>query len=232
VRALRVLLLLVPALVALAPRAAAEPAAEPLVTRPFVIHHKNLDDVVTLVRPALSPDAEVLIQTRLSTLTITDQPAHVERAAAIIAAFDLPPHEVSLSVNLIRASRRPPAQPMRQSSARIPGSLRELTTWLDYELVGGTSLVATEGDGSSIVLGEEYRVRFQVDLVDERSSRVRLKDFSLEKRAVDREGRESFVPVFDTVVNLRAGTPYAFGATNGETAERALFLTITATLVP
>jgi hypothetical protein len=75
-------------------------------------------------------------------------------------------------------------------------------------------------------------VRFQVDQVDDRVGKIRLREFVLERRSLDPRGRESWVPIFDTVVQLRSGTPYVFGATRGQDSQRALFLTITADIVP
>ena len=81
------------------------------------------------------------------------------------------------------------------------------------------------------ILGEIYRIRFSMDLVDDRAGKIRLKSFVLERRGRE-TGADEYVPIFDTVVNLRSGTPYVFGATRGENAQNALFLTVTASIVP
>jgi hypothetical protein len=224
-------LLLAPAPAA-AQSAGSAVAPRNLVTRAFVIHHKDLDDVVTFIRPALSEDASVLIQSKLKTITITDQAAQVAGVARLLAEFDLPPHEVAITVNLLKASREGPGPKVGLLPGRLPPSLLELTKWLDYELLGGMSIQTTEAERSSLSLGEGYRIRFQVDLVDARSGRVRLNDFVLERSQREAGGGESYVPIFDTVVNLKSGTPYVFGATRGEDAQRALFLTVTVSIAP
>ncbi|MFQ5767662.1 MAG: hypothetical protein ACE5ID_06730, partial [Acidobacteriota bacterium] len=145
---------------------------------------------------------------------------------------DAPPHAVAIKVNLIAASRNKPGHRANFLPGPLPPSLRELTRWLDYRLLGGMSMLTAESDRSSLVLGEIYRIRFQVDLVDERAGLVRLKDFILERRRRDPGEPLVYVPIFDTVVNLKSGTPYVFGATRGEDVRNALFLTISADIKP
>jgi hypothetical protein len=226
---LGILLALLVAPAAGAPAGAGTPAAD-LVTRAFVIHHKDPDDIVSLIRPALSEDSSVLIQSKLRTVTVTDQAEILERIAELIENFDLPPHDVSININLIKASRAGPGPRASTKPFRLPPTLRGLTRWLDYELLGGMSILTTEAEDSSLVLGEIYRIRFSTDLVDDRSGKIRLRSFVLERRG--RDGGDDYVPIFDTVVNLRSGTPYVFGATRGEDAQNALFLTVTASIVP
>lgn len=207
-------------------------AVAALSTRVFTIHHKDLDDVVTLIRPAVSDDASILIQPKLRTVSVTDHAENLDSVRALIAAYDLPPRSVGIQVQLVRATRGGPGPRASVPRDRIPPSLREITRWLDYDLIGSLSLTTAEAERSNLALDEEYRVRFQVDQVDDRVGKIRLREFVLERRTLDRAGRESWVPIFDTVVQLRSGTPYVFGATRGQDSQRALFLTITADIVP
>jgi len=208
------------------------PADTELVTRSFVIHHKDPDDVVALIRPALSSDSSILIQSRIRTLTVTDRRPYLEAVEALIRDFDLPPRDVSLTINLLRASRDLKGSKARVLPGQLPLSLRKVTNWLDYELLGGMTIQSSEAEEASLRLGEDYRVRFEVSLVDDRNERIRLKNFVLERGGVEAGGGESYVALFDTVVNLKSGTPYVFGATRGRDAQHALFLTITARIAP
>jgi len=203
-----------------------------LTTRAFEIHHKDPDDVVALIRPALSADSAILIQSRIRTLTVTDHDRNLDAVDALIRGFDMPPRDVSMTINLLRASRDLKGSTARVLPGQLPPSLRRVTNWLDYELLGGMTIQASESEESTLRLGEEYRVRFQVERVDDRNERIRLKSFVLERGVVGAAGGESFVSLFDTVVNLKSGTPYVFGATRGKDAQRALFLTITARIAP
>jgi hypothetical protein len=225
------LLLLVPAAAVMAEEP--PPTADALLdTRSFVIRHKDPDDVVSLIRPALSDDASVLIQSKIGTLTVTDHAARLDGVEALIAGFDLPPRDVSMTINLLRGTRGAPGSRAGLISSKVPPSLQQLTRWLNYELLGGMTLQASEGESSSLLLGEEYRVRFAVATVDDRSGRVRLKSFILERRVVDPQDGETYVALFDTVVNLKSGIPYVFGATRGQNASAAIFLAISADIAP
>ncbi len=213
--------------------AAESQAEEPgLSTRAFEIHHKDPDDVVMLIRPALSVDSSILIQSRIRTLTVTDHSPNLDAVDALIRSFDLPPRDVSMTINLLRASRDLKGSKARVLPGQLPLSLRQVTNWLDYELLGGMTIQASESEESTLRLGDQYRVRFLVELVDDRNERIRLKSFVLERRVAAAAGDESFVSLFDTVVNLKSGTPYVFGATRGKDAPRAIFLTITARIAP
>lgn len=207
-------------------------AGEQLVTQVFDIHHKELDDVVSLIQSALSDDSSILMRSRVHTISVTDHPGNLTAAAALIADFDVPPLEVTLSINLILASRGERGRPAATMRGRLPPNFSELTKWMNYELLGGLSVRTTELERSSVLLGEEYRIRFQVDRVDDRTNRIRMRDFVLERRVLRPTEGETWVPIFDTVVNLKSGTPYVFGATRGQNARRALFLSITAIIDP
>lgn len=215
------------------PMAGELPAEEEgLTTRAFVIHHKDPDDVVALIRPALSEDSTILIQSRIRTLTVTDHSSNIDAVDALIRSFDLPPRDVSLIINLLRASRDLKGSKARIHPGQLPLSLRNVTKWVDYELLGGMTIQTSESEESTLRLGDEYRVRFKVSMVDDRNERIRLNRFVLERRVAQATGGETYVPLFDTVVNLKSGTPYVFGATRGRDAQRAIFLTITARIAP
>ena len=216
--------------VAAGPVSGAEADAE-LDTRVFEIHHKNMEEVVSLIEGALSDDSSVLMRRRIRTLAVTDRPTNLEEVARLIKAFDVPPQNVSVRISLVRASRGMPGVAAKRSPPGVlPQSFRELTKFVDYELLGGMALETTESESSSLMLGDEYRIRFEVDQVDDRAGRVRLRDFVLERREIRPEEGEVWVPIMDTVVSLRSGTPYLFGATRGQEARRALFVSITAAI--
>ena len=209
-----------------------EVTGEQLATRVFKIQHKELDDVVSLIQSALSDDSSILMRSRIHTISVTDHADNLTEAATLIADFDVPPLEVTLRINLILASRGERGRPAATMMGRLPPNFSELTKWMNYELLGGLSVRTTELERSSVLLGEEYRIRFEVDRVDDRTNRIRMRDFVLERRVLRLAEGETWVPIFDTVVNLKSGTPYVFGATRGQNARRALFLSITAVIDP
>ena len=203
-----------------------------LVKRVFEIQHKELDDVVSLIQSALSDDASILLSSRHHTLELTDNTSNVSAAAVLIGDFDVPAHEVALRITLILASRGEQGRRAASMTGGLPPNFSALTKWMSYEVLGGLSVHTTELERSSVLLGEEYQIRFQVDKVDDRTGRVRLRDFVLERRVRGAAAGEHWIPIFDTVVNLKSGTPYVFGATRGQDARRALFLSINAVIDP
>jgi len=97
-------------------------------------------------------------------------------------------------------------------------------------MVGNARILGTEGERSSLRVGEDYRVDFRIDEVASESGMIRFKPFALQHRELSVEGNERFSPVMDTVLNLRNAQQFIVGASKMEKSNRALFMTVTASL--
>jgi hypothetical protein len=226
--------LLIVLILLLLPRAVAvgDTAGSGLTTRTFTLRYKTVDEAYLLVSPWLSPRGSIRSQPHQKTLTVTDAPPTVQRMGELIAGFDLPPRVVQVAVQLILASSEPasaapPPPPIRGVIERL-NALN--TRWSDYRLVGDAQVMGTEGERSTMRVGEDYKVDFRIDQIAEESKVIRFKPFELSRREPVADGPERYSSIVNTVLNLRDAQLFIVGASKMERSNRALFMTITASV--
>ncbi len=210
-----------------------DPAAPRLPTQLFTIRFKDINDVYLLIEPLLSARGSVRMRPRLRTLAVSDDPETLEKIEAMIQGYDLPPRNVEVSLQLILATAA--GKPPETISPRIRGVIRKLneisTRWSDYRLLGSATVVSSEGEKTSVEMGEDYRISFAVDYASDKPRLVRFQRFTLDRRERSRDPEiraETFTRVLDTALNLKEDKLYIFGASKMESSNRALFMTITA----
>jgi hypothetical protein len=224
--------LIIVALAAPALLGASDPAASGLVSRAFTLRYKSVDEAYILVSPWLTPRGSIQSQPHQRMLTVVDTPEALKHIGDLVAGFDLPPRTVEVAVQLILASSEkgspdPTPPPIRG----VIEKLNALNTrWSDYRLVGDARVLGTEGERSTLRVGDDYRVEFRIDQIADESRVIRFKPFELAHRDLTVEGNERFAPVLDTVLNLRDSQLFIVGASKMERSNRALFMTITASL--
>lgn len=228
-----VLLLLLSLPVPTVPGPSPDPAAPRLPTQLFTIRFKDVNDVYLLIEPLLSARGAVQMQPRLRTLAVTDDPETLEKIEAMIQSYDLPPRNVEVALQLILATAA--GKPPETISPRIRGVIQKLneisTRWSDYRLLGSATVVSSEGEKTSVEMGEDYRISFAVDYASDEQRLVRFKRFTLDRRERARDpepDKEIYTRVLDTALNLKENKLYIFGASKMESSNRALFMTITA----
>jgi hypothetical protein len=203
-----------------------------LATRAFTVRYKDVDDVYLLISPYVGPRGSIRTEPRRKVLTVLDTPENLSRIQELIAAYDLPPRNVEVAVQLIlasagQASPEPAPPPIRG----VIEKLNALSTrWNDYRLVGNARVLGTEGERSSLRVGDDYRIDFKIDQVSDESRVIRFKPFELQRRELSVEGNERYASVLSTVLNLRDSQLFIVGASKMERSNRALFMTITASL--
>jgi hypothetical protein len=208
------------------------PGADGLVTRVFTLRYKSVDDAYLLVSPWLTPKGSLRAQPHQKTLTIVDTPDGVKQAETLITGFDLPPRVVQVAVQLILASaEKNPIVPTPPPIKGVVDRLNALSTrWSDYKLVGDARVLGTEGERSTLKVGDDYKVDFRIDQIADESRIIRFKPFELARKEPAIEGQERYQPVLNTVLNLRDSQLFIVGASKMERSDRALFMTITASL--
>lgn len=201
----------------------------------FTVRFRSLDEVYLLVSPLLGPGGTIQTQPHQRTLTVTETPATLLHIAEVIAAYDIPPRSVEVSVQLILASigqgstDTPPPPPIRGVIDRLNALS---TRWQDYRLLGDARVMGTEGESSAVQVGDAYRVAFRIERVSDENRLIRFKPFELQRREPVVEGRERYSSIMNTVLNLRDSQLFIVGASKMERSNRALFMTVTAALQP
>lgn len=232
VRALRAAAAALLALLA-APSAFAAPEkaerAPAVPERTFTLQYRRADDAAFLVRPLLSAAGSVTL--RSNHLTVRDAAPVLERCAQAIAAFDLPPRSVALSVTLLRASGTaagPSGAVTVSDEIRGVGErLRKLFNFTAYAPLDALVVQGTEGDSVSYTIGGDYRLAFLLEPSSD-ARVVRLKDLTLERLRKDAQGKETRSEILHTSVNVPMGQTNVLGIGRDEAATGALFLVFSA----
>lgn len=223
---------------AVAAAAAPDPPKEPPATvasgvpteaRLFRLQYRSVDEAVALIRPLLSEDGTLLLQPRRRALTVHDRPERLAQVQEFLASWDLPPRNVRLTLQLIRARAvEGGAVRLSQELRGLGEALKDVTRWTDYENAGGRSITVSEGESATLDI-DEYRVQLTLDTASGAGT-VRLKRFALLKRETGSGGAERLRPIWDTVMNLKVDQTTVLGATRLEQSQKAILLTISASV--
>ena len=206
--------------------AADEPS---LSSRTFTARYRGVDEIVALIQPAVSERGSYAVQPRIKSVTVTDTAENLKKMEELIAGFDLPPRVIKLVVQLMRAEEGTPAEKPQRRMGLPPSIIQDVTKWGVITPIGSAALVTAENESGSVVLGEEFRVLFQVGAVSPRIGVIRLERFSLERSRKGPDGHPKTATIIDLVLNLKGGVTTVLGATSSQDSRQALFVSVTAT---
>ena len=209
-------------------------AADEIVPRAYPVRFKSLADAAELVSAVLSPQGTVTLQPRLKTLVVQDRPAVLDRVAALLQSFDLPPRNVEVTLSLFlgtdrreqEAGRSIPSDVSSRDVRGIAETLGDFTKWNAYAPLGKGSVTGAEGERITVNLSEEYRVAYEIETVQD--ANVKLKNFALYRVSRTAEGKESLQTVYTASVVLPVGRSLMLGAAQNPESKRALFLALQA----
>jgi len=211
-------------------------AVPEVVVRVITLKHRSPDDALAVVRPVLTEGASVIVQPKGNTLTVRDSADAVDRAARTIAAWDLPPRRIDLTVTLLRAATGDRAgRPSGPDGAdQLPGvgeRLRKLFRFTSYTRLDAVLVQGVEGQTVAYVLGGGYRLEFRIE-PGENPQQVRLKGLLFERlRRVPGPGiAEARHDILRTTINVAMGQPYILAVGKDEAATGALVLVFTGTV--
>lgn len=215
------------------PRAAAAPQAPtaaiaPIpVVRVFTLRFRRAEEALLLVRPLLTENGSVVLQSRLNTLTVRDAPQAIERTAQALASYDVPPRAIQISVTLLKASSDAAKGVERRAvSDEIKGvgeRLKKLFNFTDYNALDSVVVQGMEGESVAYAIGGEYKLEFFLDPSGDDAT-VRLKSLALGRLRKDAQGRDVWRDLVKTSLNVPVAQPYVLGIGKDEAASGALFL--------
>jgi hypothetical protein len=196
-------------------------AAQSLSVKTFQFKHKSAEKAIAIVKPLLSSDGSIALQT--ASLVITDRAENIKAVTAALAQFDRPAQSFHLNVRLIAASRVDAAH-----APRVPDDLKEVAAKLAllrynaFESLGDVRVEAKEGDPGLLDM-TGYRADFRLGEYDAASDTVRVEDFRLSRLQGDQ-----LAQLVKTTLNLKIGQVFILGATKSAQSERALLVVVTA----
>jgi len=208
---------------------------DPFMARAYQVRHRPLVDAYEVVDAVLSPEGTATLRPRLNLLVVQDRRSVLDRIETLLRGFDLPPRRVDVTLTLFLGTDRLAAQGRKKMaggagmSKEVRGvidTLGDVTKWVAYEPLGTRSITGVEGDSVTATLSDEYRVVFKVQSVDENAGEVRFERVSLQRLAVDDEGKQRVSDVYTAGMSLSAGRMHVVGAARQPGSDRALFLIV------
>lgn len=202
------------------PAATTTAPANPVV-RVFEIRHADIQEV-SLVLPTLLSDSNVLTVDRQSrTVTVVDEPEFVQRVAAWLEQFDVPPHAVLVRIVLEKAER----------AAVIPGDVGA-AGW-KYSPLAETTLEVLERGQATQALGPDgaFEVRVRLGSVDVQRGTMHFDEVAVKHRepgSVDAEGHAPLRELFSTSLDAKDRVGKVVMATRDPAADAAIVLRLLA----
>ncbi|PWT93738.1 MAG: hypothetical protein C5B54_01415 [Acidobacteria bacterium] len=200
-------------------------ADEALLTKAFVIKFRKVDEVASVVNGLLSEKGAVTMQPRLQTLVVQDYEKNIRQIEMAISAFDVPPPAVEISVKLVRATKNPDVGPIADEIKNM-AKLGEVLKYNQYALLDSGLIQCQEGESTVLSLAKEYQLSFLPDVIQEGNGIIRLKNFQLQKRKKDADGKDVFVPLISVTLNLRNEETLVLGASRFEDSNQALMVVL------
>jgi len=195
--------------------------------RAFEVRHKPLSDAVDLVGEVLSDEGSVTLKPRLGVIVVEDWTAVLDRIAALLESFDVPPRNVEVTLSLYLGTRRKDeSEVTRADRGIVDWPPLHFTEWSDYQTLVSRSVRGAEGDEIVAELSDDYRVIFVVDWVDDRL--VKFEKVSLQQVGRDDAGVETVKNVYSMGVTVVPGRQTFVGTATGPDAPEALFLAVKA----
>jgi hypothetical protein len=211
------------------------PPDDPVSARAYEVRYRSLSDAAELVGTLLSAQGELTLKPALRTLVVEDTQSVLQKVAAVLESYDLPPRRIEVTVNLFLGRREDeegaPSGPGAASFSRevrgVIETLGDFTRWTSYEPLGSRSVVGVEGDELVASISADYLVAFTVESVHE-SGVIKFKRFSLQRIERDEDGEERHEDLYTAGMVVDAGDLTLLVAASGPDADRALFLALKA----
>lgn len=223
-------------LAALAPGVARPADDERLLARAFEVRYRPLADVADLIEPLLSADGAMTLTPRLKTIVVEDRVAVLDKVAALLASYDLPPRNIEVTFSLFLGTDRRGEQAERTVagpglSSEVRGvleTLSDVTKWTAYEPLGSRSVTGAEGEEVVVTLSEEFRVVFAVESVQDVSGVIKFKQLALQQLRREPDGTPALAEIYRASIGVNVGKLTVVGAARDPDSKRALFLALQA----
>lgn len=198
-----------------------------LLTKVFTVKFKRIDELATIVNGLLSEKGAITLQPSLKTIVVQDYEKNLRQVETAIAAYDVPPPSIEISVKLVRASKNPDPAPVSEEIKNM-AHFSEVLKFNDYSLLDSAVVDSEEGQEAVMTLARDYQLNFVPNVVQEGNGIIRLKNFQLMKRKILGKGKPTFSPLLSVTLNLRNEETLVLGASRFEDSDQALLIILLA----
>ena len=220
--------------------AAAEPVAADtpeLQILAYSLEHRPVSEALALIRPLLTTRGTVEEQRRGNTLVVRDEASVLGRVSKALAAFDLPPKDLRLHIQVVQAGPElksvvsPPVPTVSagELSPELEAKLRGVLRYEDYQVLAQADVPSKEGQPVNYSLGDDYEVSYRLgQVIGER--RLKLEDFSVKKRTKSTNKARQLEPreLYHATFNLWLEKPFMLVLTQDPSRQEALLIAIAA----
>lgn len=205
------------------PAAAEEPPE--LRTELVTIKHVDAHDVVQILEAFGSHWGRIQFNQPLNAVTISDQPALVDKMLEVIAQVDVPAAELELTAFLVEASSEGRSDPrLKEALGDVWEELAGLFSYKGYVELDRALLRVTAGARASQALGGDlgYTLEVRARQVDVEAGTFQL-NVDLSQRGVTRsDGVVMHKDIVETTLEVRDGKTSVVGASRLHGDDRAL----------
>ncbi|MGA7613836.1 MAG: secretin N-terminal domain-containing protein [Thermoanaerobaculia bacterium] len=202
-------------------------AGQKLEVRAFPFQYKSAENAAAAVKPLLSSEGSISIQSNTNRLVVTDFPENLKKISALIEQFDTKPRTFRISVKLVLASRAASSKPVPEDLREIADKLSGVLRFNSFEKIGELNAEGKEGDPVLANI-DGYRADFTIGEYDLSTDSLQVSDFRLGRKQQTPKGEE-IENLLTTSLNLRTGQTLVLGASRSPQSGRILMLVLTAT---
>lgn len=210
----------------LAPALAAQQVRDPneVAVHAYTLKHRRAADAIPLISRLLSPRGAVELQPGTNTVVVRDTLAALGRVVPALRNFDLPARQLTMELQIVRASRAAVSPPVVRSDLpeELTRRLREMLNYDNYRVQTRAQLALLEGQSVTYEVGGVYEVSFRVGTVSQ-AQQVQLSDFRISRR-VERKGDQLLA---HTNMKARLGKTTFVGLARDEASPEALIVLLT-----
>lgn len=207
--------------------AAAQDKKSPeLAERIFTISYADLSTVHELARRWATQWGDIVVDPESKTIIVRDTQEAIDRIAAKIAAIDVPPDQIRLTLFVFEASKTEGAMRASELPKGVASALDEVKKLMAYKsfslIDSGMLTMVSTADAGDLRISDNIAISFHMDYHRE-SKYLRLENLTVFKEEEDNKLRQ----LFRTDVALASGEVVVAGASKLNGGDTALLTIVT-----
>jgi len=209
-------------------------ADQATVSRVFRLQHVSVAEASAAVQSMLTDVGSLTLQPKLSRIVVQDQPAVIDRVAALIEELDRVPGVFSVHIDLLEGGETTPYGTAREY--RAEERLYRMFKAVAFYRAGSSTVEGVLGSPSRAELGTSYQVSFVAHLPEHSESspwgvrdpgnQLHLRQLVLERKGVAGDGTVVTFELLRTNVLLSPQQTVYIGAGNSEDSGEVLVLIV------
>ncbi len=189
--------------------------------------YRTLDKIFLDIQKELSDQGTALLKPGRKAVTVTDNPENLKSIRELVEAYDVPFRKIEVTIKLIEASKSRKNPEMSREIRHIGSRLKNVLRFTSYNLLDTAVLQGIEGGSSDTLLAGSYRIKYDLDFINDGTGIIKLENFNLSKQLQPTDTNRNCSSLISTSMNIINGEEIICGASKMEEEdERSLILVI------